>query len=149
MIQFLEAIITQFKEITDENQHFYELKQCQKNNWIQNKKNGSCELTLRRLLRRENLNSTFSSSYIKMTKPFDGLDDFKKIKFFRQHRQWIIFWGQIQNGSFVTVETVTFQLRSSAKHLFGFNHSNYVIKTDFFSKKEQSYVLLQQQTKLS
>ena len=38
MIQFLEAIITQFKEITDENQHFYELKQCQKNNWIQNKK---------------------------------------------------------------------------------------------------------------
>ena len=49
------------------------------------------------------------------------------------------------------METVTFQIKSSEKYLFGFNHSNYVVKTDFF-KKEQSYVntsfLLQQHTKL-
>ena len=55
-----------------------------------------------------------------------------------------------KNGSFVTMET--FQIRSSEKYLFGFNHSNYVVKTDFFFKKEQSYVnisyLLQEHTKL-
>ena len=31
------------KEVSGANQHFYELKQCNKNNWIQ--KNGSCEPT--------------------------------------------------------------------------------------------------------
>ena len=49
------------------------------------------------------------------------------------------------------METVTFQIGSSEKHLFGFNHSSYVVKTEFF-KKEQSYdkisYLLQQHTKL-
>ena len=49
------------------------------------------------------------------------------------------------------METVTFQIKSSEKYLFGFNRSNYVDKTDFF-KKEQPYdnvsYLLQQQTKL-
>ena len=43
------------------------------------------------------------------------------------------------------------KIRSSEKYLFGFNHSNYVVKTEFF-KKEQSYAnisyLLQQHTKL-
>ena len=37
-IQFLEPIIQlllKLKEVNDANQHFYELKQYQKNNWIQ------------------------------------------------------------------------------------------------------------------
>ena len=34
--------------------------------------------------------------------------DFKRIKLFRQKIQRITFLGQIQNGSFVTMETVTF-----------------------------------------
>ena len=57
----------------------------------------------------------------------------------------------MQNGSFVTMQTVSFSIGSSEKHLFGFNHSSSLVKTDFF-KKEQSYVnisyLLQQKTKL-
>ena len=57
----------------------------------------------------------------------------------------------MQNGNFVPMETVTFLFRSSEKYLFGFNHSNYVVKTEFF-KKEQPYVnisyLLQQHIKL-
>ena len=27
-------LLYKFKEVSDTNQHFYELKQCQKNNWI-------------------------------------------------------------------------------------------------------------------
>ena len=46
---------------------------------------------------------------------------------------------------------MTFQTGSSEKYLFGFNHSNYVVKTEFF-KKEQLHdkisYLLQQHTKL-
>ena len=49
------------------------------------------------------------------------------------------------------MEIVTFQIRSSEKYLFGFNHSNHAVKTEFF-KKEQSNVnisyLLQQLTEL-
>ena len=37
-----------------------------------------------------------------------------------------------KNGGFVTMETVTFQIRSSEKFQFGFNHSNYVVRTEFF-----------------
>ena len=29
------VLLLKFKEVNDANQHFYELKQCQKNNWIQ------------------------------------------------------------------------------------------------------------------
>ena len=51
----------------------------------------------------------------------------------------------------VTMEIVTFQIRSLEEYLFGFNHSNYVVKTEFL-KKEESYFnisyLLQQNTKL-
>ena len=35
--------------------------------------------------------------------------DFKKMKFYRQHRQWIIFRGRAKDGSLVTMETVTFK----------------------------------------
>ena len=56
-----------------------------------------------------------------------------------------------RSSSFVTMETGTFQIRSSEKYLFGFNHLKHVVKTEVF-KKEQSCVniryLLQQQTKL-
>ena len=62
-----------------------------------------------------------------------------------------MFLDQVKNCSFVTMETVTLYISSSEKYLFGFNHSNFVVKTDFF-KKEQSFVnisyLLQQHTKL-
>ena len=43
--------------------------------------------------------------------------------------------SQMQNGSFVTMEAVTFQIRSSEKYLFDFNHLNYVDKTDFLKKR--------------
>ena len=47
----------------------------------------------------------------------------------------------MQNGSFVTMKTVTFQIRSSEKYLFGFNRSNYVVKTEFFKKSSQTLIL--------
>ena len=34
--QFLDPLLLKFKEIGDANQHFHELKECQKNNRIQN-----------------------------------------------------------------------------------------------------------------
>ena len=60
--------------------------------------------------------------------------DFKKI-IVLQTPQIIIFRAQVKHGSFVTMETVTFKIRSSEKYLFGFNHSNYVVKTEFFKKR--------------
>ena len=38
----------------------------------------------------------------------------------------------MQNGGFVTIEPVTFQIGSSEKYLFAFNHSHYVVKTNVF-----------------
>ena len=40
------------------------------------------------------------------------------------------------------MDTVTFQTRSSEKYIFGFNHSNYVVKTDFFLKKSSRTLIL-------
>ena len=56
--------------------------------------------------------------------------DFKKIKFRKQH--------QLKNGRFVTMETVTFKIRSSEKYLFGFNHLHYVVKQNFFKKNSRA-----------
>ena len=39
------------------------------------------------------------------------------------------------------METVTFQIRSSEKYLFGFNHSNYVVKTEFLKKSSHTLIL--------
>ena len=39
------------------------------------------------------------------------------------------------------METVTFKIRSSEKYLFGFNHSNYVVKTEFFKKSSRTLIL--------
>ena len=39
------------------------------------------------------------------------------------------------------METVTFQRRSSKKYLFGFNYSNYVVKTEFFKKSSGTLIL--------
>ena len=33
-IQFLSQLLLKFKEVSDASQHFFELKQWQKNNWI-------------------------------------------------------------------------------------------------------------------
>ena len=41
----------------------------------------------------------------------------------------------MKDDSFVTIETVTFLIRSSEKYLFGFNHSNYVVKTGLFLER--------------
>ena len=60
--------------------------------------------------------------------------DFKKIKFCKQYRQWMIWWTQFQNNSFVTMETLTSWITSSEKCLFGFYHLNSVVETKFFSK---------------
>ena len=82
---------------------------------------------------------------------FDVLDRFQENKAFQTAHIMNNIPSSSKNGSFVTMRTVTFQIRSSEKCLFGFNHSNYVVKTDFF-QKEQSYVnisyMLQQHTKL-
>ena len=40
------------------------------------------------------------------------------------------------------METVTFQIRSLEKHLFGFNNSNYVVKTEFVLKKSSRILIL-------
>ena len=47
----------------------------------------------------------------------------------------------MKNDSFVTMETVTFHISSSEKYLFGFNHSNYVVKADFFLKSSHTLIL--------
>ena len=39
------------------------------------------------------------------------------------------------------METMTFQIRSSKKYLFGFNHSNYVVKTEFLKKSSRTLIL--------
>ena len=82
---------------------------------------------------------------------FDLLDRFQENKVFQRAQTMNNILKSNTNGSFVRMETVTFQIRSSEKYLFGFNHSNYVVKTEFFIK-EQSYVnishLLQQHTTL-
>ena len=39
--------------------------------------------------------------------------------------------GQEKDGNLVAIETVTFQIRNSEKYLFGVNHSNYAVKTEF------------------
>ena len=61
---------------------------------------------------------------------FDLLNQFQENKVL-QTAQIITLRGQEKDGSFVTMKTVTFVIRSSEKYLFGFNHSNYVIKTEF------------------
>ena len=62
---------------------------------------------------------------------FDVLDRFQENKVF-QTAQIIIFQSQTQNSSFVTMEIVIFYIKSSKKYLFGFDHSNYVVKPEFF-----------------
>ena len=97
------------------------------------------------------MNSTFSASYIEMNITFDALDRFQENKVFQIAQTTNNILKSKQNGSFVTMETVTFSIRSSEKYLFGFNYLNYVVKTEVF-KKEQLYVnisyLLQQHAKL-
>ena len=79
------------------------------------------------------------------------MDRFQENKVLQTAQILIKFRGQVKDGSSVNMETVTFYIRSSEKYLFGFNHSDYVVKTEFF-KKEKSYVnisyLLQQHAKL-
>ena len=36
---------------------------------------------------------------------------------------------------------MTFQIRSSEKYLFGFDYSNYVVKTEFFKKRSRTSIL--------
>ena len=39
------------------------------------------------------------------------------------------------------METVTFYIKSSDNYLFGFNHSNYVVKTEFLKKSSRTLIL--------
>ena len=66
-----------------------------------------------------------------MTITFDALDRFQENKVFQTAQTMNNILSQMQNGGFVTMETVTFQIRSSEKYLFDFNYSNYVVKTNF------------------
>ena len=38
------------------------------------------------------------------------------------------------------METMAFKIKSSEKYLFGFNHSNYVVKTEFFNKSSRTLI---------
>ena len=69
-----------------------------------------------------------------MTITFDALDRFQENKGWQSHRQWVICWNQMQNGSIVTMETITFWITNAGKCLFGFNHSTFAVKTKFFQK---------------
>ena len=86
-----------------------------------------------------------------MATTFDLLDRCQEIKVFQTAQTMNNILKSNKNGSFVAMEAVTFQITSSEKYMFGFNHSNYVVETKFF-KKEKTYVnisyLLQQHTKL-
>ena len=66
--------------------------------------------------------------------------NFKKIKF-QDSTVMNNIPSSSKNGRFVTIETVKFEIRSSEKHMFGFNHSNYVVKTDFFEKSSLTIML--------
>ena len=83
--------------------------------------------------------------------PFDLQGRFQENKVFQTAQVMSNIPRSSKNGSFASMETVIFLIRSSEKYLFGFNHSNYVVKTQFF-QKEQSYVnisyMLQQHTRL-
>ena len=61
---------------------------------------------------------------------FDVLDQFQENKVLQIAQIMNNIQKSSKNGSFVTMATMIFQIRSSEKYLFGFNHSNYVVKTD-------------------
>ena len=62
----------------------------------------------------------------------DALDRFEENKILQTAQVMNNILRASKNGSFLTMETVTFYIKSSEKYLFGFNHSNYVVKTEFF-----------------
>ena len=68
---------------------------------------------------------------------FDVVDRFQENKVFKTAQIINNIPKSSKNSSFVTVETVTFWISSSDKYLFDFNHSNYVVKTEFFKKSSQ------------
>ena len=65
---------------------------------------------------------------------FDVLDRFQENKVLQTAQIMNNIPRSSKNDSFVTMETVTFKLRSSEKYLFGFNNSSYVVKTKFFKR---------------
>ena len=73
----------------------------------------------------------------------DLLDRFQENKVFQTAQTMNnIIKSNKKNGRFVPMETVTFQIRSSEKYLFGFNHSNYVVKREFLKKSSCTLTLL-------
>ena len=57
----------------------------------------------------------------------DVLDRFQENKVLQTAQMMNNILRSVKDGSFVTMETMTFQIRSSEKYLFGFNHSNYIV----------------------
>ena len=66
---------------------------------------------------------------------FDVLDRFQENKVLQTAQIMNNRLRSTESGSFVTMETVTFLIRSSQKYLYAFNHSNYVVKREFFFKR--------------
>ena len=64
---------------------------------------------------------------------FDVVDRFQENKVFQTAQVMNNILRSSKNGTLVIMET---KLEVQKKYLFGFNHSNYVVKTEF-SKKEQ------------
>ena len=73
---------------------------------------------------------------------FDVLDRFQENKVLQTAQIMDNIPRSTKNGSFVTKETVSFQIRNSEKYMCGCNHSNYVVKTGFFLKKKSSRTLI-------
>ena len=71
---------------------------------------------------------------------FDVLDRFQENKVLQTAQIMNNIPRSNKDGSFVTMETVTFYIRSSEKYLFGFYHINYVVKTEFFKRSTRTLI---------
>ena len=66
-----------------------------------------------------------------MTLTSDLLDQFQENKVLGIAKATGNVLDIVQGGNFVIMETVTLSIRSSEKCLFGFSHSNSIVKTNF------------------
>ena len=71
---------------------------------------------------------------------FDILNQFHELQVFQTAKTMNDILKSNKSGSFVIMETVTFQIRNSEKCLFGFNHSNFIVKTEFSKKNNRTLI---------
>ena len=73
---------------------------------------------------------------------FDVLDRFQENKAF-QTVQIMNNYSEVKQKvvALSPWKPLPFKVRGSEKYLFGFNHSNYVVKTEFFKKSSRTLIL--------